>query len=449
MPRAHGRIIDGAGNGVPGTCYFYKALDHEPTDWRAMIDTTGRPVTVGILGRPTKYVGAKADAVPGPDRRGFFDVPGGLPSGTYWIEFHAGGNHDQIRWAWPFVVTDGTVPMDVRIGGPSTGVPGGQPDPTLARQFTPGTFTASCSLYGLLGAPLDRAKRDLSRFRAAGFGNARVWVDWGTIPKYPSPGSWLFEVNSVKGADGKLSHPLIPSQVEKLQATLDFGASIGMTLDLTMQAKFYEAVKRSAEGYDISAHKTAVRELLTRWGNHPGFRILDLANEAEVRGPGNHGSPDTGHVSPGRFAELMQVARSIPRTTRVGISISGAGQRGDVTLNYQDMYRDTRGEILLPHWPRKVGCGATEGSNSKALKARFGGEVHNQEPFRRGYNVGYDHGAWPLKEFEDLFRSTKREGCVGACFHTEVGFDMRERDAWDQLDEVERQVVANLKGWIA
>ena len=113
------------------------------------------------------------------------------------------------------------------------------------------------------------------------------------------------------------------------------------------------------------------------------------------------------------------------------------------------MYRDTRGEILLPHWPRKVGCGATEGSNSKALKARFGGEVHNQEPFRRGYNVGYDHGAWPLKEFEDLFRSTKREGCVGACFHTEVGFDMRERDAFDQLDEVERQVVANLKGWIS
>ena len=433
MPRAHGRIVDGAGNGVPGTCYFYKALDHEPKDWRAMVDTTGRPVTGTILGRPLVYVAAKADAVPAPDRKGFFDVPGGLPSGTYWIDFHPAGDAAQQRWAWPFVVTDGTVPMDVRIGGPSVGVPGGNPDPTLAKQFTPGTFTASVSLYGLLGAPMDRAKRDLSRFRAAGFGNARVWIDW---PEDRSPGCRALD------EDGNW----IEDVAKRLDEYMLYGLTIGMSFDLTMRAAAYKAVKKSAEGYDISAHKRAVRNVLARWGQQTPFRILDMANEAEVRGPGNHGSPDTGHVSPGRFKELMDVARSVPHKCLVSVSASEDGNPYHPDYDNGYLFRDTKGEVLLPHFARVKGWGAQEGPKGKKLMGiQPGIPCYNQEPARNGWQGQ----VWPLGEFEASFRSAKANGLVGICFHTDAGFNMTTTDAWDQLDATEREVVANLKRWIS
>lgn len=643
MARAHGRIIDGAGNGVPGTCYFYRALDHEPSAWRSMTDASGRPVAGTIFGRPLVYTGIKADAVRDADRRGFFDVPGGLPSGTYWIDFHPAGDPAQQRWAWPFPVTDGTVPMDVRVGGPSVGVPGGQPrilavfgdsdssergpigarstdlakeltgnglvavnraegatpihgfmtegddprkrngveqveracremsridvavcrfglndahmgdmnppslagitairtsyetaidllkrkgaevvlvtiileadrrndrvpadkaindiirdlaekkgcklvdhgidartdpqdyvwnedgihlndrgtryvaglirakiaasvpppaiDPTLTKQFTPGTFTASVSLYGLLGAPIDRAKRDLSRFRAAGFGNARVWIDWGTIDKYRMDGCAVFD------ADGNFVEPV----AKKLDELTLYGESIGMSFDLTMHADHYKTRKVSDEGYDITEHKRAIRNTLVRWGRRPAVRILDMANEAEVRGPSpGSGSPAHGHVSPGRFLEMMEVARSVPRTCLVSCSVSGGGDfPGDVAANYVALFRSAKGEILLPHFGRKSGWGAREGQMGADLRRAIPGlAVHHQEPARNGYN-GQN---WPVSEFEQAFRTSKAAGAVGCCMHTDAGFDVRSRDAWDQLDEVERQVVANLKGWIA
>ena len=433
MPRAHGRIIDGAGNGVPGTCYFYRALDHEPTDWRAMLDGNGRPVTTTIFGRPLVWTGVKADALSEPDRRGYFEPPEGLPPGTYYLDVHAAGDPAQQRWAYPFTVTDGSVPMDVRIGGPSTGVPGGVPDPTLAKQFTPGTFTAAVSLYGLLGAPLDRAKRDLSRFRAAGFGNARVWVDW---PEDRAPGCRALD------ADGNFVEPI----AKKLDELMIYGLSIGMSFDLTMRAAAYNFRKKSAEGYDIYGHKNAVKNVLTRWGQQTAFRILDMANEAEVRGPGNHGSPDTGHVSPGRFNDLMTVARSVPRKCLVSVSASEDGTPYHPDYDNGYLFRDTRGEILLPHFKRVAGWGKDEGPKGKALMAKQPGlPCYNQEPARNGWQ-GQN---WPVYEFEQSFRSARASGLVGICFHTDAGFNMNERDAWDQLDDVERQVVANLKGWIS
>lgn len=644
MPRAHGRVVDGAANGVAGTCFFYRALDHEPSDWRALADGSGRPTAAPIFGRPLVWTGIQAAAVPDPTRKGYFDVFRGLPLGTYWIDFHPAGDAAQQRWAWPFKVSEDGVPVDVRIGGPRVGVPGGDvrvlavfgdsdssdrgpigarsttiarelatptlvtvnraegatpihgymtegddprkrngveqveracremgvidvavlrfglndahqgdmnppttagiesvrfnygraldllrakgtkqvvlceiileadkradrvaanqaingvirdlakargcilvspgidarndvndyvwtdgihlndrgtryvaglireaigavaeppgpaPAPTdVAKHFTPGTFTASVSLYGLLGAPLDRAKRDLSRFRAAGFGNARVWIDWGSLDKYPQPASAVFD------RDGNF----IEDVARKLDELLLYGLTIGMSFDLTMHSSHYKATKVSGEGYDITEHKRAVRLALQRWGQQATFRILDMANEAEQRGPGNHGSPDTGHVSPGRFKELMDVARSVPRKCLVSVSASEDGNPYHPDYDNGYLFRDTKGEILLPHFARVGGWGANEGPKGKKLMALQPGiPCHCQEPARNNYN-GQN---WPVSEFENSFRSAKANGLVGMCFHTGAGFDMTQRDAWDQLDSVEQQVVANLKGWIA
>lgn len=318
---------------------------------------------------------------------------------------------------------------------PTSPIPGPGPSPSLDRQFTRGTFTPSISLYGLLAAPLDRAKRDLSRFRAAGFGNARVWIDWD-----------YFGVTGARALDrdGNFVEPI----ARKLDELMLYGVTIGMSFDLTMHAAGYNAHPKGGEGYDIAEHKRAVKNTLSRWGLQSPFRILDMANEAEVRGQGGHGSPDTGHVSPGRFLELMTVARSVPRKCLVGVSISPGGDYDDVILNYKAICRDTKPEILLPHFGRKSGWGAKEGPQGAALAKAFPGLfVHHQEPARNGHST--QPGMWPVSEFEAAFKSTQAAGAVGCCLHTDAGFDMRERDAWDQLDAVERQVVDSLKGWIA
>ncbi|MBK7976307.1 MAG: hypothetical protein IPK07_24570 [Deltaproteobacteria bacterium] len=330
-------------------------------------------------------------------------------------------------WAWPFTVTDGSAAQDVRATVPSGLAaveppapdadpatppprPGGDiplpahapPVPLLAKQFTRGTFTAAFSYYGLGGAPLDRIERDLTRIRAAGFGNVRVWVDW----ERPSPASRIVD---------RKGH-LIAAQAEKLEHALELGAALGLSFDLTLETAHYDAVKKSAEAYDIAAHKNAVRNVLTRWGQHPALRIVDVDNEAEVRGAGGHGSPDTGHTSPGRFAELMIVARGIARTCLVGASCSASIE--GLPKDYQLLFRDTKGEILLPHFPRVRGWGAAEGPNAKTLAAAIPGiPIYHQEPARNGHSTSPSEG-WPLDEFEASFRSSKAAGSLGCCFPT-------------------------------
>lgn len=314
------------------------------------------------------------------------------------------------------------------------------PVPALAKQFTEGTFVAAVSGYGILGAPIDRAKRDMSRFRNAGFGNLRVWIDWGSLKDFPMEGCSVFD------EDGNFIEPV----AKKLDELTLYGESIGMSLDLTMHADHYKTRKVSAEKYDISAHLRAVRNTLVRWGSRPAVRILDMANEAEVRGkePGS-GSPATGHVSPGRFGEMMDVARSVPHTCLVGASVSGGGDfPGDVVKNYQALFRSAKGEILLPHFARNGGWGAKEGARGADLRKAIPGlPVYHQEPARNGH-AGTQSGKWPLSEFEASFRTTKAAGAVGCCFHTDAAFDMRTKDAWDQLDDVERQVVTSIAAWI-
>ena len=447
--RAHGRVVDGAGNPVSGTAFLYRVAAT-----RGWVGLVGARAHAGRIAGPLDgSVAVLADVrvalLAGKDPRGagFFDVPGGLTPGLYALDVHPAGGGESA-WAWPLVVSDGVAAQDVRIGGPggaasgagggaSTGagpsLPANLPAVTpLAAQFTPGTFTASFSYYGLGGAPIERVRRDFDRIRAAGFANVRVWVDW----ERPS------EASRIVDRKGKL----IAAQAKKLDAALDYAASLGVSFDLTLETSHYDAVKKSAEGYDISNHKTAVRSVLERWGSHPALRIVDLDNEAEVRGAGGHGSPDTGHTSPARFADLMGVARSVARTCLVGASVSFSID--GMPKDYVNLFRDTKGEILLPHFARVKGWGAAEGPNAKALaKALPGIVIHHQEPARNGHSTSPSEG-WELGEFEASFRSAKAAGSVGCCFHTDAAFDLTQKDAWDQLDATERQVVAKVAEWI-
>ena len=424
-------------NGVPviGTGYLYRVAVLLTPAWHAVVTKDGviGPEMFGSIlrheGQTVGFVNASASF-----GAGFYDVPGGLdPNLTYAIQVHSGSSKD---WIYP-VKFDGTQ-KDLTIGGSTVPGPGPiTPAPDLDKQFTKGTFTSSFSYYGGVGAPFDRVKRDFDRFSAAGFGNARVWVDWEKqINGKPIPGCRVFDR---KGN-------IIQDAADRLTALLDYAASVGITLDLTMHAGAYDCLKVSGEGYKIEEHKLAVKNLVTKWGNHPGFRILDLGNEAEARGPSpGSGSPANNHVSPARLKELMDVARPIPHTCLLGISVSAGGDKSDVVENYRILFRDTKTDILLPHFPRIAGWGAKEGPNAQKLMAAFPGiVVHHQEPARNNYN-GQN---WPVAEFEAGFKSSKAAGSVGFCFHTGAGFDLTTKDCWDQLDPVERQIVAAANSWV-
>ena len=440
MPRAHGFIVDSIGSAIAGAdLYFYRVQPDSQLLHSVLIDKFDKPASGPPVyarravaehrGDLTIY---KATTVSDPARKGYFDVQGGLPEGSYWIDVHLDG---QQRWAWPLVVSANEQdPVRIRVGGPGTGIPGGTPGGDPARHFLAGTFTPAFSYYAMLGAPLDRIQRDFLRFRDAGFLNARVWIDWPYSPN-------AFALNP----NGSFLEP----QAQKLDTVLAWLATMGMSLDLTMHAAYYDFRQKSAEGYDIYGHKAALKNLLLRWGKHPSVRIVDVANEAEVRGQGGHGSPDTGHVSPGRFKELMDVARSVQHTCLVGCSISPGGDFEDVVQNYKAIFRDTRGEILLPHVKRKAGWGKACGQLTRDLQKAFPGMlIHHQEPARNGHDTT-PPGGWPLSEFQDSFQSSRQAGSVGCCFHGDFGFDLREKDAFDQMDGTEQRVVSSLKSWIA
>ncbi|MBK7976028.1 MAG: transcriptional regulator [Deltaproteobacteria bacterium] len=466
--RAHGRVVDAAGNPLAGGRAFAYRVG-PARGWSALMGVRAfAGAAVGPFdARAAVLVGTSFDLLGPKDPRGagFFDVPGGLPPGDYALDVHhtAADGSPAESWAWPLTVRTGgaaaqNVPLVCAASAPAKAAPaegadgggtgGGSgsgtgprppidvsslpPAPPLAKHFTKGTFTAAFSYYGLGGAPLDRIRRDLDRIRAAGFAHLRVWVDW----ERPSAASRIVDR---KGA-------LIGPQADKLDLALEHAAALGLSLDLTFETSHYDAVKKSAEGYDITNHKNAVRAVLVRWGQHPALKIVDLDNEAEVRGAGGHGSPDTGHTSPARYADLMGVARSVPRTCLVGASVSFSID--GMPKDYLNLLRDAKAEVLLPHFPRVSGWGANEGPNAKALaKALPGIPIHHQEPGRNGHSTT-PPGGWPVAEFENAFRSSKAAGSLGCCFHTGAAFDLTTKDAWGQLDKTEREVVAHVAEWV-
>lgn len=319
--------------------------------------------------------------------------------------------------------------------------------PEPSKQFTKGTFTVAFSAYGAGAADLNKFKEDASIMRGQGIGNYRMWVDWTGDKNKKIDNASCFDKY------GNFIEPV----AAKFDAILDHLYSIGSTADFTMHTAHYAFHDLGNEGYDIYGHLKALRNLLQRWGNHKALRIVDVANEAEARGVGNHGSPDVGHVSPARFAQLMSVARSIKRTCLVGVSISPGGEFNDVIKNHfcvlpngdkSGIFRDTKGEVLLPHHSRVKGFGKNEGPQCIALMNKFPGIIlHSQEPARDNYN-GQN---WPLSEYKDIIYSTaihKDIGLAGVCHHTDAGFDLQQKNILARINENTRQFLSNLKFWL-
>ncbi|MCC7491011.1 MAG: hypothetical protein IT204_01610 [Fimbriimonadaceae bacterium] len=289
------------------------------------------------------------------------------------------------------------------------------------------TFLLGFSYYAGLGAPADFVQQDLDDFRAAGFNWLRVFA---TLAAY--------EDTSAVDVGGQPREPYLG----RLKALLDAADRRGMVVDVTLA--------RGRCLPDLAVHRQAVQTLareLLPWRN----LYFDLANERDLRGDG--------------FVPLAEVAE-LARLVRV----IDPGRL--LTASDCDPTREALAAFLAvpqlsfsaPHrWrdPSSVRSSRPWTAQTIATMRELGRVVplHYQEPQRRGFAARWEPQA---ADFLADLQGAVEGGAAGWCFHNgpqnTAGADQRPRRSfdlrpaegrlWQQLDEVEREVVKRCAGLV-
>ncbi len=285
------------------------------------------------------------------------------------------------------------------------------------------TFLLGISYYGGLGASEDFIRRDLDDVQRYGFNWLRVWATWNAFDN---------DVSAVD-AQGRPREPFL-GRLEWLVAECD---RRGLVVDVTLT--------RNKSGLlpDSEAHLLAVETLIAALKPYRNW-YLDLANERDVR--------DDRYVSAEELRQLRDRVRQLDSQRLVTASFGGHDLSAeDVRESLQTIGLD----FLSPHRPRAAESpDQTEAETRRCLNlmtetARVV-PVHYQEPFRRGYQQ------WEPTAVDFLadLRGAVAGGAAGWCFHNGTqrnapdqqprrSFDLRIARLFDQLDDEEREVVAN------
>ena len=291
-------------------------------------------------------------------------------------------------------------------------------------------FLLGASYYGGAGASDETVRRDLDDLRHDGFNWIRVWATWSAGDR---------DISAV-GADGSPREPWL-GRLKKLVEACD---EHGMLVDVTLtRQRGGRGPSRLANPDD---HRRAVQTLLTALRASRNW-YLDLANERNVG--------DGRFVGYDELKSLRDRAKEVDPARLVTASHSSDD---DAFLSALPQYLNTvRVDFVAPHRGRHKGTAAeTEAFTRHALgRMRETGRVvpvHFQEPFRRGY------ADWqPVSDdyVQDL-RGAVMGGAAGWCFHNgddrpspdhrpRRSFDLGERRLYEQLDDVELDVVGRLK----
>ncbi|MGQ9523412.1 MAG: hypothetical protein ACUVTZ_01100 [Armatimonadota bacterium] len=282
------------------------------------------------------------------------------------------------------------------------------------------TFLLGASYYAGLGASDADLQRDLADLRRYGFNWIRVWATWAAYGK---------DVSAVN-PDGSAREPYM-GRLKRLVAEAN---RRGIVVDVTLS--------RGSGLPTQAAHLKAV-ELIAR--ELRGFRnvYLDLANERNIRG--------ARYVPFEDLRELLRAAKRVNPDL-----VITASHAGDVSKDELREYLNTVGvDFIAVHRPRrKSSSEETEAKTREYLAAmkELGREVpvHYQEPFRRGYP--YKGGVPTVEDFLTDLRGAVMGGAAGWCLHNggkrdrpderpRASFDLTEGRLFDQLDEVEKQVI--------
>ncbi len=294
------------------------------------------------------------------------------------------------------------------------------------------TFLLGMSYYGGTGAPRQSVEKDLDDLQRFGFNWLRVWATWG---------AFQHDVSAVD-ASGSAREPYL-AQLVWLVSECD---RRGMVVDVTLTRGPLSTGGNKTSGlHDFAAHRRAVETLVQALSTYHNW-YLDLANEHDIR--------DDRYVSTSELKQLSSLVRQHDPTRLDTASFGGQDlSRADM----REALAEIGADFLAIHRPREADSPReTESRTRKYLAAMQELDrevpVHYQEPFRRGY------GNWQpaLDDFLIDLHGARAGGAAGWCLHNgqqqktednqpRRSFDLRERRLFDQLDDVELQVVRRAK----
>ncbi|MBN1818145.1 MAG: hypothetical protein JW828_12355 [Sedimentisphaerales bacterium] len=293
-------------------------------------------------------------------------------------------------------------------------------------------FLLGFSYYGGLGASESFIRADLDDFQRYGFNWLRLWATWNAYG------------NDVSAVDdkGRSREPYL-SRLKWLLAECD---RRGMVVDVTLTRG--KALETGGSLPNFASHKQAVQTLVEALRPYRNW-YLDLANERDIR--------DDRYVGCEELKELRELVRRLDPQRLVTASFGGHD------LSEQDLHDVlvTIGvDFVSPHRPRHAESpDQTEEKTTEVLERMKNmgriAPLHYQEPFRRGY------GTWVPKaeDFLQDLRGAIAGGAAGWCFHnggqrTEAderprrSFDLHEKRLFEQLDEVELQMLSGISNFL-
>ncbi|MCA9187109.1 MAG: DUF1593 domain-containing protein [Planctomycetales bacterium] len=266
------------------------------------------------------------------------------------------------------------------------------------RQFTLNgepTFLLGFSYYRALGAPEAFIRLDLDDLQAHGFNWLRVWATWGAFDN---------DVSAVDSQGGSRD-----PYMKKLQWLVAECDRRGKVVDVTLtRGRRSEEPLAGGSLPDFESHRRAVDVIVNALRQHRNW-YLDLAIERDVR----------------------------------------------------DSLLEMEHDFLAVHRPRNAQSPKQTAVRTRellAMTAEFErpAPIHHQEPFRRGY------GTWEpvADDFLNDLRGAVAGGAAGWCFHNgsqrstpdnqpRRSFDLRDERLIDQLDTVERSVLAQVGAVLA
>ncbi len=292
------------------------------------------------------------------------------------------------------------------------------------------TFLLGISYYGALGAPREFIERDLTDIQKCGFNWLRIWATWSAFGN---------DVSAID-KDGNAREPYM-SKLKWLLAECDRrGLVVDITLTRGEGRLGHEHVPK------LQAHRHAVRVLareLRAWRNW----YLDLANEHNLKGRRKF-------VPLHEARQLRDAVKGIDPIRLVTISFVG-----DLSKDALRSYLfDVQVDFISPHRRRgKSTAAETHSVTQRYLQwmkeLRCSVPVHYQEPFRRDFNRCWQP---TLADFLADLKGAVAGGAAGWCFHNgdnrcspggrpRRSFDMRIKRLFDQLDQVELQVVRQVR----
>jgi len=287
------------------------------------------------------------------------------------------------------------------------------------------TFLLGISLYGALGESDDNLRRDIADLRRHGFNWIRVWATWAAFD------------NDISAVDpgGNPREPYIG----KLARLVEACDRAGIVVDVTLSRG--DGTRASPHLMGLEAHRNAAETLAAALKPFRNW-YLDLSNERNVR--------DKRYTSMEDLSVLRDAVKRIDPNRLVTASHGGDidedSLRGYLTV--------ARLDFVCPHRPRDPHSPAQTDGRTRdmlAAMAKIGRTVpvDYQEPLRRGYND------WqPARDdFLTDLRGALAGGAAGWCLHNGAqqgapdsrprrSFDLRDGRLFDQLDDVERSVVA-------